>query len=339
MNFITDWCIIPGSTVLERVIGIMKKKIIAAALLAVMLVGCGKEAEVSTEANDTVTNEVVAENDDPGPANAGYDFSNYSIEPFNFTTNEEVENAAGKDYTAQIEKEVKDAVDTAESIQDELDRIEALAMKYDYWRNYDVSQTAMNMASQWPAKVWDTELNNLWSRMSNELSGEAKETPLEDLRKWNKLKERAIVMTLGNPEDGGSMYSLSYNGEVERMTKRKVFTLAEYYANNIGQSFTMPDLGYYGVYINDEGTSDIYDSMVITENYAGDEECIIGLYRITELNGTVEKQEDNVLKFTSEDGSVKGEIHYVSSMAQLVITESTNSNIPAESVYTFNFIL
>ena len=67
------------------------------------------------------------------------------------------------------------------------------------------------MSSGWFLKIWDTELNNLWSRFSDSADAQTKEKVLAEQRSWNSMKEEVAQESLGSSEENGSMYSLLVN--------------------------------------------------------------------------------------------------------------------------------
>ena len=83
----------------------------------------------------------------------------------------------------------------------------------------------MNMSSGWFLKIWDTELNNLWSRFSDSADAQTKEKVLAEQRSWNSMKEEVAQESLGFSEENGSMYSLLVNFFQEEITKTELTSL------------------------------------------------------------------------------------------------------------------
>lgn len=66
-----------------------------------------------------------------------------------------------------IKADVDDVVSDSTSLQEELTNIEKITQKYTQLAEAAQTQSEMNVAAQWLYTIWDTELNNLWSRFSN----------------------------------------------------------------------------------------------------------------------------------------------------------------------------
>lgn len=307
----------------------MKKKLIVALMLAALMVGCGQQ-----ESNESVSADSGAVASD---STADTSETESVIDNIDLEDRDAAENAAMDDYSDTIKNDISKIANSATSIQDEIAQVEAMVSKYQDLVSADVSQTAMNMASQWPGAVWDAELNSLWSRMSNNLDASTKESTLADLRKWNAMKEDIIVSVIGTADEGGSIYPMTYQNMMQNMTMRKTYQLAKIYAEALGQSFTMPECGMYGVYIDDQGTSDIYGELSITEEYSGDTTAEIALYRITTLEGSVEKKGDDLI-FGSYDGDVTGTITYGWDGATFTVDSCTNGIVEVGDKYEFDTV-
>ena len=72
-----------------------------------------------------------------------------------------------RDYSEDIKKDVDDVVSASASLQEELENIHTLSEQYEAIAQTAQTQGEMNMSSGWFLKIWDTELNNLWSRFSD----------------------------------------------------------------------------------------------------------------------------------------------------------------------------
>lgn len=96
----------------------------------------------------------------------------------------------------------------------------------------------MNAHSAEWYKLWDDELNSLWSRLSDELNAETKAKVLEEQRTWIKRKE-------GNARAAGvealfeSLQPLLESETAAEMTRARVYILAGYLAEVRGESFTI----------------------------------------------------------------------------------------------------
>ena len=71
------------------------------------------------------------------------------------------------DYTEDIKADVAYVVSNSSSLQEELKNIDTITQKYTLLAESALTQGEMNVASQWLYVIWDTELNNLWSRFSS----------------------------------------------------------------------------------------------------------------------------------------------------------------------------
>ena len=58
----------------------------------------------------------------------------------------------------------------------------------------------MNVAAHWLYTIWDTELNNLWSRLSSSADRQTKEKLLAEQRNWIDLKEEVTLLNIGSRE-------------------------------------------------------------------------------------------------------------------------------------------
>ena len=74
------------------------------------------------------------------------------------------------------------------SLQDELENIENIIKKYTTLAQAARTQTEMNLSSRCFFDIWDTELNNLWSRFSDLADTQTKEKILAGQRNWIAIK-------------------------------------------------------------------------------------------------------------------------------------------------------
>ena len=126
-----------------------------------------------------------------------------------------------------------------ESIQDEIARVEDKSREFENTDCSNMGQQEMNFfAAQW-YKLWDDELNSLWSRLSDELDAETKERVLAEQRAWIKRKE-ANVRASGAMAYGGSLQPLLEDSTAEEMTRVRAYILAGYLAEVRKEAFTIP---------------------------------------------------------------------------------------------------
>lgn len=119
------------------------------------------------------------------------------------------------DYSEDIKADIDCVVSSSTSLQEELENVETVIQKYDLLAEEAQSQGEMNVSSKWLYVIWDTELNNLWSRFSDSADQQTKENILADQRNWIDMKEEAVYESIGFSEENGSMYPLLVNSFLE----------------------------------------------------------------------------------------------------------------------------
>ena len=163
------------------------------------------------------------------------------------------------------------------------------------------------MASQWFYVIWDTELNSLWSRFSDLADKDTKEKVLEQQRNWIAMKEEVTLLSIGSYEENGSMYPLLVNSLWEEKTKNRAYFIANELAKVEGEAFTMPETSTkYGLFVDNQGTGNVYSSLITRQGWEGEDEAIISIYRQGETEGSFTDNGNGELAFTSDDGSTKG---------------------------------
>lgn len=93
-----------------------------------------------------------------------------------------------KSMEERVDKEVQESVteilgeeeNDVESIQNEIARIEQQSREHCDIDSSNMGQQDMNYHSAQWYKLWDDELNSLWSRLSDELDAETKAKVLEE---------------------------------------------------------------------------------------------------------------------------------------------------------------
>lgn len=129
--------------------------------------------------------------------------------------------------------------DTTASIQNEIAEIET---KYQEYEDLDwacMPQQPANITTYEMYKLWDDELNSIWSRLVEEVTPEKKEELLADQREWIKKKE-ASVKAAGEEAEGGTLQPQLENGTACRYTRKRVYYLASVLADTRGESFKIP---------------------------------------------------------------------------------------------------
>lgn len=211
------------------------------------------------------------------------------------------------DYSEQIKADVDYMVSTSSSLQEELENIDKIIEKYNPLAETAQTQGEMNVASGWFYTIWDTELNSLWSRFTNAADEQTKDTVLTEQRNWISMKEEVILLSIGTRDENGSMYPLLQNSLLEDITKNRAYVIAKKLADLNGEAFVLPETSSkYGLFVDNEGTGDVYSSLITRQSFDGNEEAVISIYRQGEITGTFTDNGNGELAFTSNDGSIKG---------------------------------
>lgn len=211
------------------------------------------------------------------------------------------------DYSEDIREDVDRVVSDSISLQKELENIELLIQKYTPLAEAAQTQGEMNISSKWLFVIWDTELNNLWSRFSNSADQQTKDNILAEQRNWVSMKEEVTLLNIGSGEENGSMYPLLQNSYLEEITKNRAYVLANELAKIKGESFVMPEISEkYGLFVDNQETGSVYSYLITRQNWEGEDEAIISIYRQGEIEGTFVDNGNGELVFTSDDGNVKG---------------------------------
>ena len=261
-----------------------------------VLVGCSKER---TESNDLNAKKELSQYEEQT--------NSESSENNAITLNDELEMDFTYDYSEDIKTDVECVVSGSTSLQKELENMEKIIKKYTPLAESAQTQSEMNISSKWFFVIWDTELNNLWSRLSDLADKQIKEKLLAEQRNWIAMKEEVTLLNLGTREENGSMYPLLQNSFLEEITKNRAYILANELAKITGESFVMPEISEkYGLFVDNQGTGSVYSSLITRQNWEGDDEAILSIYRLGEAEGTFVDEGNGELVFTSDDGSVKG---------------------------------
>ena len=243
------------------------------------------------------------------------------------------------DYDSEIKFAVQNAIVESSSYEEEFKKIDAIREHITSRRKDSENQVEMNMVASYFFKVWDDELNDLWGRFSYGVDEQTKEKVLADQRNWNSMKESAVLEALGPAEEGGSIYPVLYYDLLENSTKTRCYFIAKEFAAFKGLGFVMPAKGVTGLYIDNQGTGEIYGSLYVSEGWESGYDCKVSIYRIGELEGSVEEAGDGKLSFVSYDDNVKGTITYGWDGATFEVTEvNGDSIVSVGDVYEFPFV-
>ncbi|MBQ3512256.1 MAG: DUF1311 domain-containing protein [Lachnospiraceae bacterium] len=211
------------------------------------------------------------------------------------------------DYTEDIKADVNYVVSASSTLQEELKNIDKVIQKYTLLSESALTQGEMNVASKWFYVIWDTELNNLWGRFSALADQDTKEKFLEEQRNWIAMKDEVTLLSIGTQEENGTMYPMLVNSLWEEYTKNRAYFIANKLAEIEGESFTMPETSTkYGLFVDNQGTGDVYSSLIIRQDWEGEDEAVISIYRQGEIEGSFIDNGNGELAFTSNDGSISG---------------------------------
>lgn len=284
----------------------MKKRIYSMILILMtgLCAGCGKEGvknnNTGIESESSQVEEAVSFENTENTESTEYN---------DVVLNEETETDFTYDYTEDIKADVDEVVSGSASLQDELENIENIIKKYTTLAQAARTQIEMNLSSRWFFDIWDTELNNLWSRFSDLADPQTKEKILAEQRNWIAMKEEVTLLDIGSSEENGSMYPLLWNADQEEITKNRAYVIANELAKIKGESFVMPEKSAkYGLFVDNQGTGSVYSSLITRQGLEGEDEALISIYREGETKGTFVDNGNGELAFTSDDGSVKGTI-------------------------------
>ncbi|MCR5754984.1 MAG: DUF1311 domain-containing protein [Acetatifactor sp.] len=273
----------------------MKKRTVSiwcVCLATLMLAGCGAKAEIEEQT------QTVAEQDET--------VEQSETEEDTVTDKEFVVDYA-HDYTAEIQEEVKAIVLSSTSLQEELEKVEQLSERYLPLATQAQTQAEMNQAAGWFYTIWGTELNDLWSRISNQADEQTKERLLAEQRNWVSMKEEITLEYYGPAEENGSMYPTLYSSFWENNTRNRCYILASELAGIQGESFLLPDKSTkYGVFVDNQGTGSVYSSLITRTGWEGDDEAIVSIYRLIALEGSFTDNGDGTLSFRDEECDVEG---------------------------------
>ena len=211
------------------------------------------------------------------------------------------------DYTEDIEADVNYVVSASASLQEELNNIDKITQKYKLLAESALSQGEINVASRWFYVIWDTELNNLWGRFSDLADQDTKEKLLEEQSNWIAMKDEVTLLSIGSQEENGSMYPMLVNSLWEENTRDRAYFIANELAKIEGESFIIPETSdKYGLFVDNQGTGNVYSSLVTRQGWEGEDEAIISVYRQGQIEGSFIDNGNGNLDFTSDDSSIKG---------------------------------
>lgn len=114
----------------------------------------------------------------------------------------------------------------SDEMAEELAKVEAAAALIEEELQSDITQTELNDAASRLYKTWDNELNSIWSRLKEQMQEEEFDALLTEQREWVADKEEAVKKA-GAEYEGGSIQPLIEYKEAAKITKKRVYKLAE----------------------------------------------------------------------------------------------------------------
>lgn len=276
----------------------MRKRIfmMTVILTAGICVACGKE---ETKENDLNIESKSSQIEEQSSSTGGKSGS--------ITFEDELQIDFTHDYSEDIKEDVAYVVSGSASLQEELENIDIIIQKYAPLAEAAQTQGEMNVSSQWFFTIWDTELNNLWSRFTDSADQQVKEKILAEQRNWIAMKEEVTLLSIGSREENGSMYPLLQNDFLEEITRNRAYFLANELAKIKCESFVVPETSAkYGLFVDNQGTGSVYSTLITRQSEEGEDEAIISIYRQGETKGSFVDNGNGELAFTSDDGNVKG---------------------------------
>lgn len=117
--------------------------------------------------------------------------------------------------------------EAAVGINEELAGIEetSAAMEKEL-QSANLTQIELNETSAELYKLWDDELNSIWSRLKETLDEDEMAELLTEQREWISYKESEVA-TVGEEYGEGTMRALVENDRAAELTKERVYELAE----------------------------------------------------------------------------------------------------------------
>lgn len=277
-----------------------------------------KTNQDANTANDSKKSESTSESKSDATTKKEYDFFN--------------------SYDKDIEVEVKKAVANAKTVQDEINNVKKIADTYSDAAAKANNQSEMNSSSAWAFTVWDKELNDLWKRVSETVDKERKQYLLDEQRKWIAMKDEVIIENIGRKEDGGSMYTMLQNELLSEITYNRCLILARELAMAKHEDFVMPNRSKYGTFVDNQGTKEVYSSLITRKSMENADEAIISIHRLGNTEGTFTENANGDYDFTSYSENVKGKIQILGwDKATFEVTESKDSPFNVGDSYTFDF--
>ncbi len=129
----------------------------------------------------------------------------------------------------------KEAIEK-KTIQMELDEVEAEYSKLNNTDTSNMSQFEINELAGKRYTLWDNELNSIWERLAEMLSGDEKDELVKEQKEWITKKERNSDVA-GIENGGGSAAPCLMDDEAASITRVRVYYLAKKLANLLNEPF------------------------------------------------------------------------------------------------------
>ncbi len=115
-----------------------------------------------------------------------------------------------------------------ETVKRELESVEEAAKSLENKiQTEELTQLELNETTMEIYRLWDDELNQIWSYLKLKLDAESMERITADEREWISYKESEIS-NAGADYEGGSIQAMIENEKGAELTKARVYELAEY---------------------------------------------------------------------------------------------------------------
>lgn len=304
----------------------MKRKIVLLLAIACLLVmsGCGKQDE---SAKDVPAQEVTDTAEDSGTNTEETETAN---------TNTDTDDALDTETDNKTEQESGGEEANIDNIadinlNDELSEIEKQSEILD--EEIKTSSDYLKIADE-SYQLWDNELNVIWDRLKEVLSDEEMAELVSEELDWIDEKEEKAAEEAAEYE-GGSLYSMILLVNKAKITRERVYELASYLGEIVGQTVNVPEKeDYSGMYVDTYGTDDVYSELELEKLADGTYKASISIYRLVSLEGTAEDK-DGYLTFEDTDYKVKGDIMLQDSGAVFRVTSSEFEYMNVGDVFEF----
>ncbi|SOC10243.1 lysozyme inhibitor LprI family protein [Pseudobutyrivibrio ruminis] len=130
----------------------------------------------------------------------------------------------------------KEETNEEKTIQIELEEVEAEYTKLNNTDTSNMSQFEINDLASERYTLWDNELNSIWERLAEMLSGDEKDELVKEQKEWITKKERNSEVA-GIENGGGSAAPCLMDDEAASITRVRVYYLAEKLANLLNEPF------------------------------------------------------------------------------------------------------